>query len=121
MQERCTIDLSSPFWLHYLSLEKSLKEISEYIAINEDNSKSYSFKNMQLYFAICTEIDSIFKHIRDNLHLKKIERPNIGHHIKMIKDYFPKIEETILTLNMSGFDLDFQPFSILFENIVNPT
>ena len=49
MQERCTIDLSSPFWLHYLSLEKSLKEISEYIAINEDNSKSYSFKNMQLY------------------------------------------------------------------------
>lgn len=116
MQERCTIDHSNPFWLHYLSLEKSLKDISEYIAINKDNSQSYSFKNMQLYFATCTEIDSIFKHIRDNLHLKKIERPNIGHHINMIKDYFPKIEETILTLNISGFDLDFQPFCILFDN-----
>lgn len=116
VQEKCTIDHSNPFWLHYLSLEKSLKDIGEYIAINEDNYQSYSFKNMQLYFAICTGIDSIFKHIRDNLHLEKIKRLNIVHHIKMIKDYFPKIEGTILTLNISGFDLDFQPFLILFDN-----
>ena len=58
---------TNQFWLHYLSLEKSLEEISEYVAIHESNKKVFSFKIMQLYFAVCSEIDSIFKHIRSNI------------------------------------------------------
>ena len=32
---------TNQFWLHYLSLEKSLEEISEYVAIHESNKKKF--------------------------------------------------------------------------------
>ena len=53
----------NPFWLHYLSLEKSLIEISDYVAITQSNFHTYSLKNMQLYFAICVETESVFEQI----------------------------------------------------------
>lgn len=110
---------TNQFWLHYLSLEKSLKEISEYVAIHESNKKVFSFKIMQLYFAVCSEIDSIFKHIRSNIpeytNIKIKGYLNIEHHKKMIKDHFCGIEDTKVDLNISGYSLQFKPFEVLFN------
>ncbi|MGO2225985.1 MAG: hypothetical protein ACTH4C_03720 [Psychrobacter celer] len=114
-EPRCTIENTNQFWSHYLSLENSLKEISEYISIHKENYKSYSFKNMQLYFAVCTDIDSIFKHIRDNLKLKPIRHPNMGHHREMLSKHFPIISESNIFLDISNEKLTFQPFELLSE------
>lgn len=114
----CGIDDTNQFWLHYLSLEKVLKDISEYIAIHEDNNKVYSFKNMQLYFSVCSEIDSIFKHIRSNIPEyadKKISILTIKEHKAMIEKYFDGIKGTKVNLNISGSNLQFQPFKVLFD------
>ncbi len=111
-----TIENSNQFWTHYLSLENSLKEISEYISIRKDNYKSYSFKNMQLYFSVCTDIDSVLKHIRDSLSLNRIRQPNIGHHKEMLLEHFPLICQSKVFLDISGEKLGFQPFDSLLED-----
>lgn len=110
---RCTIENNNQFWSHYLSLENSLKEISDYIAIHEDNDKSYSFKNMQLYFAVCTDIDSILKHIRSNLNLEPVKQPNMGHHRKMLLKHFPIIGQVKVFLDISNEKRTLQPFKLL--------
>lgn len=110
---RCTIENNNQFWSHYLSLENSLKEISEYISIHKNNYKSYSFKNMQLYFAVCTDIDSIFKHIRGNLSLQPTRQPNMGHHKEMLSKYFPIISDSKVFLDISNEKLTLQPFEPL--------
>lgn len=114
----CTIGPANSFWLHYLSLEKSLLEISEYIAITEDNYHCYSFKNMQLLFAVCSEVDSIFKHIQRNLYSETtmIKNPNIVNHIAMLDKFFPAVKDTLVVTKISGYVLEFQPFESLFPD-----
>ena len=111
---------TNQFWLHYLSLEKSLEEISEYVAIHESNKKVFSFKIMQLYFAVCSEIDSIFKHIRSNIpeytNTIKEDDLTIKEHKAMIENHFSKIKKTKVSLNISGYSLQFQPFKVLFDS-----
>lgn len=118
-----TIGPTNPFWLHYLSLEKSLLEISEYIAITEDNYQCYSFKNMQLFFAVCSEVDSIFKHIQNNLYsdITKVKSPNIVNHIAMLDEFFPAVKDTLVVTKISGYVLEFQPFESLFSDYLNNT
>ena len=112
-EPRCTIENTNQFWSHYLSLENSLEEISEYISIHKENDESYSFKNMQLYFAVCTDIDSILKHIRANLDLQLIKQPNMGHHKEMLSKYFPIIISSEVFLDISNEKRVFQPFKSL--------
>jgi len=111
---------TNQFWLHYLSLEKSLQEISEYVAIHKSNEKTFSFKIMQLYFAVCSEIDSIFKHIRSNIpEYTNVEIKgylDIKDHKDMITDHFCIIKKTKVDLNISGYSLQFKPFEVLFNS-----
>ena len=111
----CRIKDNNPFWTHYLSLEKELQEISEYVSIHKDNLSVFSFKIMQLYFAVCTDIDSIFKHIQSNLNVTK-SRLTIEDHIQMLNDKFPLVRNTIVELKFSGQVLEFTPFEPLFLN-----
>ncbi|WP_333954550.1 hypothetical protein [Psychrobacter sp. S4(2024)] len=114
-EPRCTIENTNQFWSHYLSLENSLKEISEYISIHEKNYKSYSFKNMQLFFAVCTDIDSVLKHIRSNLNLTSIKQPNMRHHREMLSKHFSIISDSKIFLDISNEKLTFRPFELLSE------
>lgn len=119
---RCTINNNNPFWLHYLSLERNLMDISDYIAINNDNRKNYSFKIMQLFFAVCSDIDSIFKHIQNNLGFNKPKKGRefkINHHIEMLNDNFPLIKDTIVNFEYSGQVLQFNPFKPLFIKYID--
>lgn len=120
-EKRCTIRNCNPFWLHYLSLEKSLLEISEYIAITKDNYQCYSFKNMQLFYAVCSEIDSIFKHIRRNLGLEGTGKGNINieDNITMLDDSFPVVRDTLVVTNINGCTLETQPFKRLFADYID--
>lgn len=123
------IDNTNQFWLHYLSLEKALMDISEYITICEDNKNVYSFKIMQLYFAVCSEIDSIFKHIRSNIteyveedkafFNRKNKDPFItmDKHKKMLTKYFSKVGTTKVEINVSGSNLQFQPLKIFLKSL----
>lgn len=113
----CRIKDNNPFWTHYLSLEKELQEISEYVSIHKDNLSVFSFKIMQLYFAVCTDIDSIFKHIQSNLNVTK-SRLTIEEHIQMLNDKFPLVRNTIVELKFSGQVLEFIPFERLFVDIL---
>lgn len=117
--ERCKIENTNQFWTHYLSLEKELQEISEYVAIDWRNKTIFSFKIMQLYFAVCTDIDSIFKHIRSNIpnYANIIEENNltIKDHKAMIDNHFPNIKQTKVGINFGGSSLEFQPFKALFD------
>ncbi len=117
-EKRCVISSSNAFWLHYLSLEKSLVEIGEYISINQDNFQCYSFKNMQLFFAVCSEIDSIFKHIQRNVYpgITSVENLNIVKNIAMLRDVFPRVNETSITTNIDGSVIEFKPFEGLFSD-----
>lgn len=119
-EKRCVISPSNAFWLHYLSLEKSLLEISEYIAINKDNYQCYSFKNMQMFFAVCSEIDSIFKHIQRNVYsdITGVENLNIVKNIAMLREIFPLVSETSITTNIDGSVIEFKPFEELFSDYV---
>lgn len=71
-KKRCIVSSSNKFWLYYLSLERALIDISDYLSISQDNYKSYSFKIMQLFFSVCSEVDSIFKYIHFNLYKQKL-------------------------------------------------
>lgn len=112
---------NNQFWIHYLSLEKELQEISEHVFIHERNLKVFSFKIMQLYFAVCTDIDSIFKHIQKNIEVAKPKgnKKNftIDDHIQMLNDKFPLVRNTIVELKFSGQVLKFNPFEHLFVNL----
>lgn len=113
----CRIKDNNPFWTHYLSLEKELQEISEYVSIHKDNLSVFSFKIMQLYFAVCTDIDSIFKHIQSNINVTK-SRLTVEEHIQMLNDKFPLVRNTIVELKFSGQVLEFTPFEPLFVDIL---
>lgn len=114
---RCSITPCNQFWLHYLSLEKSLVELCDYVSFSATNYASYSFKTMQLIFAACSEVDSILKHIRMHLYnitLKDVEKLTINHHSQMLLSDFPLITDTVVTSNLSGITLDLKPFELLF-------
>lgn len=106
----------NPFWLHYLSLEKLLIEISDYVAITEANTSTYSLKNMQLYFAICVEIESVFEQIYKSINKGKYEHSNIRRNMNMLFNHFPEVRNTVVTFNISGEPLVCQPFDAMFYN-----
>lgn len=114
---RCSIEPSNQFWLHYLSLEHSLVELSNYVSFSVANYSSYSFKTMQLIFAACSEVDSILKHIHMHLYnttLKGVEKLTINDNSKMLLSDFPLITDTVVTSNLSGITLELKPFELLF-------
>jgi len=120
--ELCKIKDTNQFWTHYLFLEKELQEISDYVAINVSNEKTFSFKIMQLYLIVCTDIDSIFKYIQSNLGITKPKNGRdftITDHIKMLNEHFPLIKDITVELKFSGQVLEFIPFKYLFIRIID--
>ncbi len=111
-----TLNHLNPFWLHYLSLEKSLIEISDYVAITKANANAYSLKNMQLYFAICVETESVFEQIYKQINNGKPENSNIRRNMDMLFNHFPEVRDTVVTLNLTGELLVFKPFEAMFYN-----
>ncbi|MGE6795649.1 hypothetical protein [Psychrobacter okhotskensis] len=106
----------NPFWLHYFSLEKSLIEISDYVAITQSNFHTYSLKNMQLYFAICVETESVFEQIYKFINKGKSKSSSISRNMDMLFDHFPEVRNTAVTLNITGESLLFKPFENMFYN-----
>lgn len=106
----------NPFWLHYLSLEKLLIEISDYVAITKANTATYSLKNMQLYFAICVETESVFEQIYKYINKGKYVNSNIHRNMNMLLNHFPEVRKTVVTFNISGENLVCQPFEAMFYN-----
>lgn len=111
-----TLNHLNPFWLHYLSLEKSLIEISDYVAITKSNFTTYSLKNMQLYFAICVETESVFEQIYKSVNKGKSVGSNISRNMNMLFNHFPEVKNTTVILNITGENLLLKPFEAMFYN-----
>lgn len=102
----CTVSSSNKFWLYYLSLEKSLIDINDYLSINTDNFKSYSFKIMQLFFAVCSEIDSVFKYIHFNLYKQKLNHQFGSYNFQFVRSSADQGHNVIFIKNELGSTSD---------------
>lgn len=56
--ERNTFEM---YWSYYLSIEKMMKNTSQYVAPSKQNSNTYSDEFMKIILLSCSEIDSISK------------------------------------------------------------
>lgn len=54
-------DFEKTFWNYYLELEKDYLEIEKLIPFDETNYNTFSYKYMDLLWAICSEIEVLFK------------------------------------------------------------
>ena len=56
--ERNTFEM---YWSYYLSIEKMMKNTSQYVTPSKQNSNTYSDEFMKIILLSCSEIDSILK------------------------------------------------------------
>ena len=56
--ERNTFEM---YWSYYLSIEKMMRNTSQYVAPSKQNSNTYSDEFMKIILLSCSEIDSILK------------------------------------------------------------
>lgn len=56
-----TDDFEKTFWNYYLELELEYLEIEHLIPFDETNYNTFSYKYLDLLWAICSEIDVLFK------------------------------------------------------------
>ena len=68
-------EFEKTFWNYYLELEREYLEIERTIPFDETNYDTFSYKYMDLLWAICSEIDVLFKEYME------------------IKDYVPDLDE----------------------------
>lgn len=54
-------DFEKTFWNYYLELEREYLEIERLIPFDETNYNTFSYKYMDLLWAICSEIDVLFR------------------------------------------------------------
>lgn len=54
-------DFEKTFWNYYLELEREYLEIEHLIPFDEINYSTFSYKYLDLIWAICSEIDVLFK------------------------------------------------------------
>ena len=54
-------DFEKTFWNYYLELEKDYLEIEKLIPFDETNYNTLSYKYMDLLWAICSEVEALFK------------------------------------------------------------
>ncbi|MFA7702522.1 MAG: hypothetical protein WCX80_03650 [Patescibacteria group bacterium] len=96
------------YWKNFLSLEKDLFSILEYIQIDKKNFKTFSIKNSRLILSVGGEIDGIFKKLCNQIDsTKKYE--NIDNYRKTILKYFGK-EFGMKKAYIVNCDIDFQPW-----------
>ena len=56
-----TDDFEKTFWNYYLELEREYLEIEHLIPFDKTNYNTFSYKYLDLLWAICSEIDVLFK------------------------------------------------------------
>lgn len=56
-----TEDFEKTFWNYYLELEREYLEIEHLIPFDETNYSTFSYRYLDLLWAICSEIDVLFK------------------------------------------------------------
>lgn len=65
------------YWRNFLSLEKNLFDILEYVQIDKKNFNTFSIKNARLILSVGGEIDSILKNLCNQINnIKKHENIN---------------------------------------------
>lgn len=74
--ERNTFEM---YWSYYLSIEKMMKNTSQYVTPCEQNKNTYSDEFMKIILLSCSEIDSILKAIcKENNVLMKDKQYNMS-------------------------------------------
>lgn len=58
-------DFVKNYWNYYLQLEEQVLQTQRFVDFNAQNNSTYSIEYLQLYLAICSEIDVVAKVIVD--------------------------------------------------------
>ena len=85
-----------PYWNFYIELEEQFLNICKYIPIDDKNENTFSFKYMNLFFSICSEIDTIFKEFMEFKGYNKT-KPGMEEYKNFMKENFPKFSSEIVT------------------------
>lgn len=108
MKEKTTKNSFLFYWDYFLSLEKDLLNILEYIQISKENYKTFSIKNTRLILSAGSEIDSVLKNLCNQIDKSKVYK-NIGDYRKTIKKFYRKSFAEKQTY-IPKYNLSFQPW-----------
>lgn len=96
------------YWDYFLSLEKDLFKISEYIQFNEENYQTFSIKNAQLILLAGGELDGVLKNLCKQIAPKEA-RGNIGDYKKSILSFYGE-NFSLKEAYIPRYDLSIQPW-----------
>lgn len=97
--------MTNNYWQRFLYLETKLKELSNYIQIDQKNFNVFSIEIMTLYLSTCSEIESVYKAISD-----KVEE---NYNFNQFRANFSSLTDKELLLEEVSFrnnSLKFKPF-----------
>ncbi len=81
--ERCTFEM---YWSYYLSIERMMKNTSQYVCPSKFNRNTYSDEFMKIILLSCSEIDSILKLIcKENNVVLKDKEYNMSVYAKVLE------------------------------------
>lgn len=81
--ERSTFEM---YWRYYLSIEKMMKNTSQYVCPSKQNKNTYSDEFMKIILLSCSEIDSILKVIcKENNVILKDKDYNMYEYAKVLE------------------------------------
>ncbi|MFW2103023.1 hypothetical protein [Acinetobacter guillouiae] len=97
--------MTNNYWQRFLYLEIKLKELSNYIQIDQKNFNVFSIELMSLYLSTCSEIEAIYKAISNKI--------GQSYNFDMFRTDFSSIADKDLLLEEVSFrnnSLKFNPF-----------
>ena len=106
-------------WHYFLSIEKEIINISEYIEIHSENFKTFSVSLTKTYLSICSEIDVILKLLCQNSNAERWrvvqdafpekEYPDIKVYKEFINQQYPNFKS--IQINIPLYDIPITPWS----------
>lgn len=87
-----SLEFYKTYWSYYIQLEKEFFETELYCDIDPLNQDAFSVKYMQLYLAICSEIDVVFKALCKAVDQDQIP-DKMPKYIKIINDAYPTFKD----------------------------
>lgn len=102
------------YWQRFLYLETKLKELSNYIQIDQRNFNVFSIEIMSLYLSACSEIEAVYKAI-SNKTGQQYNFDNFRSDFSSITDKDLLLEEVSFRNN----SLKFKPFQDIESKVQN--
>jgi len=95
------------YWAFFVTIDEDLHELSRFIEIHPDNSKTFSAQLVRLYLAIGSEVDVVAKLLCSQIDPAQNPGKITGYQ-KIITGEYPKLED--FTIHVCGTAFTFKPW-----------